>query len=133
MVAHRGYEIFQTLCDYLESDVPSDTRKVTAISVGKMFHTLWVSGKVEQGTVNLTMKQYSAAFLKSLLIAKKYMVSESGVYAKHARVLDPNRRLNMPRVIGDYMATFGAVVKDPEMQEEWSAYWDLPSARAEKE
>ncbi len=78
MVAHRGYEIFQTLCDYLESDVPSDTRKVTAISVGKMFHTLWVSGKVEQGTVNSTLKQYSTAFLKSLLIAKKYMVSASG-------------------------------------------------------
>jgi hypothetical protein len=88
---------------------------------------------VEQGTVSSTLKQYSAVFLTSLLIVKKYMISESGLYAKHARVLDPNRRLNMTRVIGDYTATFGTVAKDPEMQEEWSAYWDLPSARAEKE
>jgi hypothetical protein len=114
MVAHRAYELFQTLTEYLQAIVPTESNKLTANSFGDMLASLWKSGTVARGTVDATVKQYSAAYVKSRDIATKYMSSKAGVYAGHARVLDPNRRLGMSRVIGDYASTFGTVcVRDP--------------------
>jgi hypothetical protein len=133
MVAHLQYELFESMVSYLESITSTAKRQVTSATVGRMFHSLWLSGDVPRGQVNNSLKQYNAAFEKGVLIAKKYMASKSGVYANHARVLDPRRRVGMSEVIGDYQSTFGDRVHTLAVQIEWARYWQLPSARSDAE